>query len=149
MHLEKQFEVKQARDAAVEAVTQDEALVELFPDARTEIVASEGNRRTTQTHYRALGREGTATFHFTFLPEGAVRFEKVCDGHMWRELTGAVTFEVRGQRTRVRIAMDGRTRPLVPEFTIRAAMQDQIEQMAAALRRRIEGAAARAGARRG
>jgi hypothetical protein len=40
----------------------------------------------------------------------------------------------------VRIEMDGRTRPLVPEFTIKGAMQDQINQMAAALRERIESA---------
>ena len=34
--------------------------------------------------------------------------------------------------------MDGRTKALVPEFTIRGAMQEQIEQMATALRRRLE-----------
>jgi hypothetical protein len=40
--------------------------------------------------------------------------------------------------TRVRIEMDGRTKPLVPEFTIRSAMKDQLEQMANALRERLE-----------
>jgi hypothetical protein len=40
--------------------------------------------------------------------------------------------------TRVRIAMEGTTRALVPEFTIRAPMQTQIQQMTKALRERLE-----------
>ena len=39
--------------------------------------------------------------------------------------------------SRVRIEMDGRTKPLVPEFTIKGAMKDQIDQMASALRERL------------
>ena len=58
MHLEKQFDVKQARDAAIALVAQDETLLNLFPDTRTEIVESAGNRRTLRSHYRALGRAG-------------------------------------------------------------------------------------------
>jgi hypothetical protein len=37
----------------------------------------------------------------------------------------------------VRIQLEGRTKALVPEFTIRGPMQDQLEQMAKALRRRL------------
>ena len=138
MHLEKQFDVKQARAAAVARVAQDETLLTLFPDTQTEIVESRDNRRTLRSHYRALGQQGTATFHFEFEPSGEVGFEKVCDGRVWRELKGVVSFETRGKGTRVRIVMDGRTKTLVPEFTIRGAMQEQIEQMATALRRRFE-----------
>jgi hypothetical protein len=138
MHLEKEFDVKQARDAAVALVAQDDTLLNLFPDTRTEIVESRANRRTLRSHYRALGQQGTATFHFRFEPGGEVCFEKVCDGRVWRELKGTVSFEKRGKGTRVRIVMDGRTKALVPEFTIRGAMQEQIEQMATALRRRLE-----------
>ena len=76
--------------------------------------------------YRALGREGEATFHFSFLLDGGMRFEKVCDGRVWRELKGTVSFEERGEKTRVKIAMDGRTKPLVPEFAIRGQMQEQL-----------------------
>ena len=65
-------------------------------------------------------------------------FEKVCDGRVWQQLAGSVSFEERGKKTRVRIEMDGRTKSLVPEFTIRGAMQQQIDQMATALRRCIE-----------
>jgi len=138
VHLEKHFDVKRARDAAVECALADETLIELFPDARTEIVERRGDRRTVRSHYTALGREGTATFHFDVLLDGGVRFEKVCDGRVWRKLAGRVSFEERGSGTRVRIELEGQTRPLVPEFTIRGAMRDQLEQMAAALRRRIE-----------
>jgi hypothetical protein len=138
VHLEKEFDVKQPRAAAIALVAQDETLLNLFPDTQTEIVESRGNRRTLRSHYRALGQQGTATFHFEFEPGGEVCFEKVCDGRVWRELKGVVSFTTRSKGTRVRIVMDGRTKTLVPEFTIRGAMQEQIDQMATALRRRLE-----------
>jgi len=140
VHLEKSFDVKRERDVAVAAAATEEAILALFPDAETEIVARDGNRVTARTHYTALGREGQATFHFSFLPDGGVAFEKVCDGNVWRRLCGTVSFEKRGRGTRVRIEMDGSTKALVPEFTIRGPMKDQIQQMAAALHQRIESA---------
>lgn len=138
MHLEKQFDVRRPRSHAVEIAGRDETLLGLFPETKTEIVKSEGNRRTTRSEYSALGRTGTVTFHFTTLDDGDVEFEKVCDGNVWRELKGRLSFEERGERTRVRVAMDGRTKALVPEFTIKGAMRDQLEEMAGALRDRIE-----------
>jgi carbon monoxide dehydrogenase subunit G len=137
MRLEKQFDVKRPRAEVIAAVVRDETLIELFPDQETEIVESRGNRRTTLTRYRALGREGEATFHFCFEDDGSIRFEKVCDGRIWRELTGLVSFEERGQGTRVRLALEGRTKALVPEFTVKGQMQAQLEEMSEALRRRI------------
>ncbi len=141
MRLEKQFCVNRPRDEAVERVANDETLIRLLSDGETEIVARDGDRRTTRTRYRALGREGTATFHFTFLLDGNVRFEKVCDGKVWSRLEGEVSLEERGKGTRVRIQMEGRTKAFIPEFTIRAPMQEQIERMAEALRERIESGA--------
>lgn len=138
MHLEKQFDVHRPRGEAAEIAAQEETLLGLFPEARTEIVERTPTRRTARTHYTALGRSGTATFHFTYRDDGDVEFEKVCDGNVWRELKGRLSFQARGDATRVRIAMDGRTRPLVPEFTIKGAMRDQIEEMAAALRDQLE-----------
>ena len=138
MHLEKEFSVKRPRADAARIAARDETLLGLFPDTRTEIVEREGSRRTTCSHYTALGRAGTATFHFDFREDGDVDFEKVCDGNVWRELKGTLRFRPQGDRTRVQIAMDGRTKALVPEFTIKGAMRDQIEQMADALRRRLE-----------
>ena len=140
MHLEKEFDVRPAPDAAFRIVAQDETLVTLFPETKTEIVSSRGEQRRLRSHYTALGQPGVATFDFTFVPEAEVRFEKLCDGRVWRELTGRVSFRRRGKKTRVRIEMDGRTKPLVPEFTIRSAMKDQLEQMASALRERLDDA---------
>ena len=139
MHLEKEFSVRRERDDAARIAARDETLLGLFPDTRTEIVERKDNRRTTQSHYTALGRAGTATFHFTFQPGGDVEFEKVCDGNVWRELKGTLRFVAEGKKTRVHIAMDGRTKSLVPEFTIKGAMKDQLEQMARALRQRLRG----------
>ncbi len=138
MHLEKQFDVKRPREEAVAIAARDETLLGLFPDTKTEIVSVAGKRRTARTTYTALGREGTATFHFDFRTDGNVDFEKVCDGNVWRELRGTLSFHAQRGATRVRIEMDGRTKSLVPEFTIKGAMRDQIDQMARALRERLE-----------
>lgn len=143
MFLEKQFDVKRPRSEVVAAVVRDETLIDLFPDHETEIVSSQGNRRTTVTRYRALGREGEATFHFCFEDDGSISFEKVCDGRIWRDLKGFVRFTERGQGTRVQLELEGHTKTLVPEFTVKGQMHDQIEEMAAALRKRIGAAAKR------
>jgi hypothetical protein len=138
VHLEKEFSVRRDRSEATSIAARDETLQGLFPDTRTEIVERQGARRTTRSHYTALGRAGTATFHFTFQPGGDVNFEKVCDGNVWRELKGTLRFVAEGQKTRVRIEMDGRTKSLVPVFTIMGALRDQLEQMAKALRERVD-----------
>lgn len=137
MRMEKEFDVARPRAEAAELLADDAVLADLFPDTQTEIVARKGQRKTIESHYTALGREGVATFHFDFEPGGDVRFEKVCDGRVWRELHGSVTLVERKDKTRVRIELEGRTKALVPEFTIRGPMQDQLEQMAKALRRRL------------
>jgi hypothetical protein len=138
MKLEKHFDVRGAREAVVAAVANEATLLQLFPDTKTEIVSREDGRTTLRSHYRAFGQDGTATFHFRFEPGGELRFEKVCDGRVWRQLEGSVSFEGRGPRTRVHIQMEGRTRPLVPELAIRGPLRDQIEKMAGALRERLE-----------
>ena len=138
MQVEKNFEVACDRDHAVDVICREETLVALFPEAKSEIVSREGDRVSAQMHYSALGREGVATFHFDYLMDGNVRFEKVCDGNVWKQLRGEVTFEEAGSRCRVSIEMEGKTKGLVPEFTIRGPMNEQIDQMAEALQRRIE-----------
>lgn len=137
MHLDEVFDVERSHESVVEIVAREETLAGLFPDAKTEIVAREGNRTTTRTHYVAMGQPGTATFHFTYRPGGDVEFEKVCDGKVWRELRGSLSFDARGARTRVRIAMEGRTQALIPEFAIKGAMREQLGQMARALGDRL------------
>lgn len=140
MRLSEEFEVRSPRESVVELVRRDETLTGLFPDTETEIVERSGDTKTTRTRYRALGREREATFRFTFEPEGSLRFEKVCDGYVFRRLRGEVLFEPSGTGTRVRIAMEGATKAFVPELTIRGPMREQLRRMAAALRRRLEGA---------
>ena len=142
MRLEKNFEVDRQRDLTCRIAARDETLISLFSDAKTEIVEREGNRRTTRTHYHALGKEGVATFHFHSLSDGRISFKKVCDGKVWQELSGTVLFEKRGNGTQVTLKMVGRTKALVPEFAIRSPMRDQIEQMASSLRACIEAAEA-------
>ena len=87
-----------------------------------------------------------ATFHFTFLLDGDVRFEKECDGKVWRDLSGVVHLEERGARTRVDIEMHGRTKSFVPEFTIKGPMEEQIGQMVEALREHLGAVGAKRGA---
>ena len=141
MRLVKEFEVKKPRERAVEIVCEDATLVGLFPGTETEIVEAKGDRKTARSRYSVLGREGEATFHFRFGKDGGVSFEKVCDGRVWRRLDGTLSFEPAGKgKTLVRIEMEGKTKGLVPEFTIKGPMQEQIEQMATALRQRIESA---------
>jgi predicted HTH transcriptional regulator len=138
MRLSRSFDVEQSPSVAARIAAADETLPRLFPDARTEIIERSGDRRTTQTHYTALGREGVATFHFDVAGDGSIRFEKICDGNVWRQLEGVVTFVQRGTGTRVSLEMQGRTKTLVPELAIRGPMKDQIEQMSDALRDCIE-----------
>ena len=138
MRLERRFQVKKPREKVIELIEQDETLTGLFPDTDTRVVERSGDRRTTVSRYRALGREGEATFHFTYLADGNVRFEKVCDGNVWRRLQGTLTFEERGSTTRISVELDGKTKTLVPEFTIKGPMEEQIDQMVTALKRRIK-----------
>ena len=53
------------------------------------------------------------------------------------DAVGRVSFEAKGKGVRVKLSMDGRTKPLVPEFTIKGTMQEQLDQMAKALERRL------------
>jgi hypothetical protein len=110
----------------------------IMPDTR--IVKREGDVRHTVTPYTAMGQSGEARFVFTTLVDGNLRFEKICDGNVWRALEGEVTLDEDGPFTRVALRMEGRTRALVPELAIRGPLREQLEQMADALRRRLESA---------
>jgi carbon monoxide dehydrogenase subunit G len=138
MRLTKEFEVSRARADAAAVLAEERTILELFAGATTEIVKRDGKRLTTHSKFRALGRDSDATFHFTFGADGNVRFEKVCDGNIWKKLEGKITFEERGAKTRVRFEMDGATKGFVPEFTIKLPLEQQLDGMARALRTRIE-----------
>ena len=137
MELQKSFRTALGRDDAVERLCSDDTLTALLP-GDTEIVESEGDRRTTRTRYTALGREGVATFDFEYLLDGGVRFAKRCDGKIWRRLEGSVAIDEDGSGSRVSIAMAGRTKTLVPEMAIKGPLDDQMATMIDALRRLLD-----------
>ena len=74
MRVEKSFEVNRSRDEVVELLCRDEVLLQLLP-GKSEIIDSSGDNRRLRTHYRALGRDGVATFDFSFLLDGNIRFQ--------------------------------------------------------------------------
>ncbi|MGH0036034.1 MAG: hypothetical protein ACQGVK_13485 [Myxococcota bacterium] len=137
MRLEETFKVGRSRDDVVDVLADTGTLTGLLP-GETEITESKGDRITTRTRYTALGREGVATFDWTYLMDGGVRFEKVCDGNVWRKLVGEVEVEEEGDGARLTVSLDGRTKALVPEFTIKGQMESQIREMTRALRDRLE-----------
>lgn len=133
MQVEKTFRVATPRDEVVERLCDDTTLLSLLP-GNTEIIESDGDRRTTRTTYAALGSEGTATFNFTYLMDGNVRFEKVCDGKIWKRLTGSVNVDEDGSGAKVFIEMEGTTKAFVPELAIKIPLDEQMKSMTAALR---------------
>jgi len=140
MQLDKSFEISRSRDEIVRLLNRDETLLGLFP-GECEIVAREPDRATTRTHYRALGQEGDAVFHWRFLPDGGVAFEKVCDGRVWKELVGSLSVEEIDDEAGgclVTLELEGRTKSMVPEFMIKGPLENQIGEMSEALAEMLE-----------
>jgi hypothetical protein len=136
MELERSFRSERSADVAIETLGSEETLLSLFP-GKTDILKRVGDRVTAKTHYTALGREGDATFHFDYLMDGGIQFEKVCDGRVWKALSGRVEIEEDGDGCRVTLRLSGSTKSLVPEFTIKGPMEDQIGEMTDALAARL------------
>jgi hypothetical protein len=134
--LETEFTIERQREELVGIFDEDATFEAIM--SRTQIVKKEGDVRHTVTPYTAMGQDGEARFIFTTLVDGNLRFEKICDGNVWRALEGEVVLEEDGPFTRVVLRMEGRTRTLVPELAIRGPMREQFAQMADALRRRLE-----------
>jgi hypothetical protein len=132
-----EFVVRRPKAELAQILASDATVTQLFPD--TEIVSSKGGARETKTRVSALGVESIVRFVFRGDADGGLRFEKICDGRVWRSLEGTIRLlPVNDATTRVRIEMEGSTKALVPEFTIRAPMKDQLQQMTRALRERLE-----------
>jgi carbon monoxide dehydrogenase subunit G len=137
MKLQKEFAVARPRAAVAEALEDDGILEKLFPGTRIE--HPRDGVRETFTPFSALGSSREIRFLFQTLPDGNMRFEKVCDGNVWRFLEGRIQLdEVDERMTRVGISMTGQTRAFVPDITIRAPMRSQIEDMARVLRAELE-----------
>jgi len=137
MKVERSFRVPADAETVRARLADEATLTGLFPDARTEVTARAPGRITVKSRYKALGREGEARFHFSWDESGDLAFEKVCDGNVWKQLRGAVVASADGASTRVRIAMEGRTKAFVPEITIKVPMEMQMDEMVGALRDRL------------
>lgn len=136
MKLEREFPVERGRDEIVAALRDDRVLAELLPDTRIE--AGKGGSRETFTRYNALGQDRELHLIFHTEESGDLRFEKVCDGAVWRSLDGCIELEsLEARVTNVRIAMEGRTKSLVPEVTIRGTMESQLDQMVDSLQKSL------------
>jgi len=136
VQIEKEFVVRRPVASAQAVLDDDATLCSLFPD--TEIVSSEGDERRTVTHFSGFGTSRELHFIFRRAAEG-LDFEKVCDGNVWRSLTGRIRLRsLDAESTHVTLQMEGKTRTLVPEAAIRGPMREQIDQMTQALRGRME-----------
>ncbi len=137
MKLEESFVISRPRKHLLPALDEDATFTSLFP--RTRIVSHQGSRRETSTPFTAMGQSRELRFVFELDPKGVLRFRKICDGNVWRSLQGEVRLESQGDdSTRVVLQMEGQTRSFVPEVTIRLPMRKQIDEMAQALRVRLE-----------
>ncbi len=138
MKIERKFSVGASAEQVREALSDEATLLGLFPDAETEVIRRSPDRLTLRARFRALGRDNEVTFHFGWNEDGGVAFEKVCDGNVWKQLRGGVSASEAGSGTRLRLHMDGRTKAFVPELTIKIPMEMQLDEMASALRARLE-----------
>ncbi len=137
MRLEQEFVVDQPRATVAARLDDDAAIASLIPN--TSVESKGAGVRETRTPAPVGSRD--VRFVFMTRPDGNIRFEKICDGNIWRALDGEVRFEeVNAGATRVRLRLEGRTRALVPELTIRAPLREQVQQMAQALRELLAGA---------
>jgi carbon monoxide dehydrogenase subunit G len=137
MKLQKEFVVDRPRAQVAAAIDNERTLEKLLPGTRIE--SRVDGVRETFTPFSSLGSSREIRFLFQTLPDGNVRFEKVCDGNIWRFLEGHIRLDAIDERmTTVQLAMEGQTRGFVPEITIRAPMREQIEQMSKALRAELE-----------
>ncbi|MBW2280641.1 MAG: hypothetical protein JRG76_00110 [Deltaproteobacteria bacterium] len=137
MKIDQEFVVGRSRDDVVDSLDRDDTFAALFPD--TSVHSLGEHSRETRTPYPGPGRARDIRFVFQTASDGNVRFEKICDGNIWRSLEGEVRAErVDDRMTRVVLTMEGRTRAFVPELTIRAPMREQIVQMAKSLRSLLE-----------
>lgn len=136
MKLEREFPVERGRDEIVDALRDDAVLAHLLPDTRIE-PGKDGSRETF-TRYNALGQHRELHMIFHTEESGDLRFEKVCNGNIWRSLDGRIELEsLEARVTNIRIAMEGRTKPLVPELTIRGTLESQLDQMVDSLQKSL------------
>ena len=109
MKIDEEFVVGRGRSDVVRSLDRDDTFAALFPD--TTVHSLGAHERETHTPYPGPGRARDIRFVFRTREDGNVRFEKICDGNIWRSLEGEVRAEVVDERmTRIVLSMEGRTR---------------------------------------
>lgn len=136
MRVAKEFFVERSREELELLLDGDEAFESLLPGMR--IAKRDGPLREVVAPNPAPGVDRPVRFRFETFPDGELRFEKICDGNVWRSLRGRIELEASGTgRTRVQLRLEGKTRAQVPELEVRLPMQEQVDQMTESLRNRL------------
>jgi carbon monoxide dehydrogenase subunit G len=139
MRLEEEFVVRKPRPEVAAILDRDETVRAMFPDA--EVIALADGTREARACFSGLGAPRDVRVQLRTDPSGDLRFDKVCDGNVWRSLSGEVRLLAVNERTtRVVVSMEGRTHALVPELTVRAPAREQLGQLARALRSCLQAA---------
>ena len=137
MKFDQEFVIRRPAQEVFDIINSDDTIQSLFPD--TEIVSNQGGTRETLTHFSEMGVTRDIRFTFRTRPDLSVAFEKICDGNIWRSLHGDIKVLSSGpDLTRVQLTMKGATRALIPEFTIKGPLRDQLDQMTKSLRAQLE-----------
>ena len=140
MHLEKQFDVKRPRaEAAQRRWRDDETLAQPLPrhEHRDRRAQGQTPHDAQPLHARSVARASRPSTS-SFRDDGDVDFEKVCDGRVWRELRGTRDASRTAARARACASRwTGAPRRSCRSSRSAAPMQEQIEQMATALRKRL------------
>lgn len=136
MRVTKEFFVERERGEIQSLLDEDLTFESLFPGMR--VAKRDGPHREIAAPNPTPGTDRLIRFRFETLPNGNLRFEKVCDGNVWRSLAGAIELERSGRaQTRVMLRLEGKTRSLVPELAIRLPMREHVDQMTESLRVRL------------
>ncbi len=138
MRLEEEFVIRRPHAEVAALLDRDETVHAMFPDA--EVVALADGTREARAAYGGLGPTRDVRVQFRTDPSGDLRFDKVCDGNVWRRLEGEVhLLRVNERTTRVVLSLKGETRAFVPELTVRGPVREQFGQLAKALRAQLQG----------
>ena len=135
MHFEREFDVHRPL-SEVASLLDDDATIECLLPGTSVTPRADGTRETRTA--APLGQSRDVRFQFTRHAEG-LRFQKICDGNIWRSSGWRGPAGEPGDGAHPRAAAHAGTHTdLVPELTIRGPLRIQIDRMSQALRVRLE-----------
>ena len=137
MKLRKEFVVGRPCESVLATLCDSRTIEKLLPGTRVEERASGARELITSVGAFASDRE--LRFLLVELPGRGLRFEKICDGNLWRFFEGRIVAEaIDEQMCTVHITLEGETRAFVPELTVRAPLREHLEHQSKALRAELE-----------